>query len=201
MKTLRNIVALLVALALLIAVPAVIGAEKKDRLVQIRATLTGYEEVPSVSTVASGRLLGTIDAVEESIDYELSYSPLQGTVQQGHIHFAQKGVNGSIVVWLCQTTTTPAPAAVAAITPFCPTSGSVTGSITTANVITANTASQQIVAGEIAEGIAAIKAGVAYVNVHSTPLTPGGEIRGQIRTSEDDDDHDNGHGNDRHDHN
>ena len=56
----------------------------------------------------------------------------------------------------------------------------VAGQITAANVITAGTASQQIVAGELAEVIAAIRARRAYVNVHSTPLTPGGEIRGQI---------------------
>ncbi|PYR20791.1 MAG: hypothetical protein DMF98_23140 [Acidobacteria bacterium] len=27
------------------------------------------------------------------------------------------------------------------------------------------------------------RAGVAYANVHTTPLNPGGEIRGQIRAS------------------
>jgi hypothetical protein len=38
-----------------------------------------------------------------------------------------------------------------------------------------------IVAGELNEVIAAIRAGVAYANVH-TLISPGGEIRGQIRT-------------------
>jgi hypothetical protein len=66
------------------------------------------------------------------------------------------------------------------LTPFCPQSGTVTGTITAANVITAGTASQQIVAGELAEVVAAIRAHRAYVNVHTTPLNPGGEIRGQI---------------------
>jgi CHRD domain-containing protein len=55
------------------------------------------------------------------------------------------------------------------------------------DVITATTPSQQIVAGELDEVIAAIRAGVAYVNVHATPLNPGGEIRGQIRALGDDD--------------
>jgi CHRD domain-containing protein len=44
------------------------------------------------------------------------------------------------------------------------------------------------VAGELDEVIAAIRAGVAYVNVHATPLNPGGEIRGQIRGSDRDED-------------
>ena len=195
MKTLR------IVLALLIVIPAIAGAAKPDRPAGIHARLTGYEEVPSVSTVATGRFDATFDAVEEAIDYTLTYSGLQGTVQQSHIHFAQKGVNGSVVIWLCQTATTPAPPAVAGITPPCPTpGGTVSGHITTANVIAAGTASQSITAGELDEVIAAIRGGVAYANVHSTPLTPGGEIRGQLRVGDDDDDHDQGGGNDKHEH-
>lgn len=147
-----------------------------------RARLVGYQEVPSVSTPASGEFRAVIGSDEQSVDYELSYRDIVGTVQQAHIHFAQRGVNGSIVVWLCQTATTPAPAAVAGLTPFCPQSGTVTGTFTAANVITAATASQMIVGGELAEVLAALRAGVTYANVHATPLNPGGEIRGQIRT-------------------
>jgi len=161
-----------------------------DNVERLQANLTGYEEVPSASTPASGKFKAIVANDEQSISYELSYRDLVGTVQQGHIHFAQKGVNGSIVVWLCQTATTPAPAAVAAITPVCPQSGTVSGVITSANVITANTASQLILAGELDEVIAAIRAGTAYANVHATPLNPGGEIRGQIRDNRKDDDDD-----------
>lgn len=150
---------------------------------EIRARLVGYQEVPSVSTPAMGELKAQISRDDGLIEYELSYSGLIGTVQQSHIHFGQRSVNGSIVIWLCQTTTTPAPAAVAGLTPFCPQSGTVTGQITAANVINASTASQQITAGELAEVVAAIRAGYAYANVHTTPLNPGGEIRGQIRAS------------------
>jgi CHRD domain-containing protein len=149
----------------------------------IRATLTGYQEVPSVSTPASGTFDAQISNDDEMIRYELTFEDVVGTVQQSHIHIAQPAVNGSIVVWLCQTATTPAPAAVAAITPMCPQSGTVTGTITALNVISAGTTSQQIVAGELDEVIAAIRAGVAYVNVHATPLNPGGEIRGQVKAS------------------
>ena len=34
---------------------------------------------------------------------QLTYTGLQGTVTQAHIHVAQPSVNGSIVIWLCQT--------------------------------------------------------------------------------------------------
>ena len=173
MKKLGIVTALLVGLA----TTTVAYAER------IRATLIGYEEVPSVSTVASGEFRAKISPDDSSIDYELTYSGLQGTVQQAHIHFAQRSVNGSIVIWLCQTDTTPAPDAVKdlELTPICPQEGTVAGHITTANVIAASTTSQQITAGELGEVIAAIRAGFAYANVHTTPLNPSGEIRGQIR--------------------
>ena len=159
------------------------GASSTASAENIEARLIGYNEVPSVSTPARGEFEANISRDDGLIEYQLSFSGLIGTVQQSHIHFAQRGVNGSVVVWLCQTTTTPAPATVAGLTPFCPQSGTVTGNITAANVINASTPSQQITAGELAAVIAAIRAGFAYANVHATPLNPGGEIRGQIRAS------------------
>jgi hypothetical protein len=165
------------AASIIAALPSVVSAE------HVQANLTGYQEVPSVSTPASGTFDAKIANDDESFSYELTFSGLVGSVQQSHIHIAQPAVNGSIVVWLCQTATTPAPPAVTAITPTCPQSGTVTGHITAANVIAAGTTSQQITAGELDEVIAAIRAGVAYVNVHATPLNPGGEIRGQIKAS------------------
>ena len=160
-----------------------LAAAGAARAETIAASLTGYEEVPAVSTVASGDFRAFINHDDQSIDYELSYSELQGTVQQAHIHVGQLSVTGSIVIWLCQTETTQAPLAVRASTPFCPQSGTVPGHITVANVIAGSTTSQQLFAGDLAPILAAIRAGAAYVNVHTTPLSPGGEIRGQIRAS------------------
>lgn len=159
---------------------------------RIHAHLTGFQEVPSVATPAKGEFQAQISSDDSTIEYVLTFSGLVGTVQQSHIHVAQKAVNGSIVIWLCQTTTTPAPASVAGLTPFCPQSGTVSGTITAANVIAASTTSQQITAGQLDKVIAAIRGGVAYANVHATPLNPGGEIRGQIRADEDND-NDQGH--------
>ena len=160
-----------------IALAAAATAHAED----FKATLIGYEEVPAVSTPASGEFRAKFEKENQSFDYTLSYSDVQGTVQQAHIHFGQMGVNGSVVIWLCQTATTPAPASVSAITPFCPQSGTVTGTISALNVVAAGTASQMILAGELDEVIDAMEAGVAYANVHATPLNPGGEIRGQIK--------------------
>jgi hypothetical protein len=87
-------------------------------------------------------------------------------------------VIGSIVIFLCQTATNPDPTKLA---PTCPQQESVSGTITSANVIAGATASQQLAAGALPAVIKAIHAGAAYANVHTT-VSPGGEIRGQIRT-------------------
>ncbi len=161
---------IMTALLVVLAAPLVARAER------IKASLIGYQEVPAVSTVASGAFSATISPDDESIDYELTYSELQGMVTQSHIHVAQLSVNGSIVIWLCGTAMNPGPAG----TQTCPPSGTITGTITAANVVA--TPSQQLAAEDLAAVIAAIRAGVAYANVH-TDLSPGGEIRGQIQAS------------------
>jgi hypothetical protein len=166
-------------LAIVTALSVVLASPIAARAERIRATLIGYEEVPAVSTVASGEFVGMISQDGQSIEYQMTNTGLQGPVTQAHIHVAQPSVNGSIVIWLCQTATNPGPAG----TPICtPDSGTFTGTITAANVVAGATASQQLAAGELDEVIAAMRAGVAYANVHTT-LSPGGEIRGQISAS------------------
>ena len=132
----------------------------------------------AISTPAKGRFTAILDDPADMIEYELSYEGLRGTVTQGHIHFGQRHTVGGIVVWLCQTSTNPAPAAVASSTPVCPSEGTVTGTITPAQVL-AQTA-QGFAAGDFDELVRAIRNRAAYANVHSS-LFPQGEIRGHIR--------------------
>lgn len=137
--------------------------------------LTGTEEVPAVSTAASGTFFAVVDADAGTIDYELIYDGLAGEVRQAHIHFGQRSVNGGISVFLCQTTQNPDPTGRA---PACGAPPArITGSLTSANII--GPGGQGIAATEIGELIDAIAAQVAYVNVHTTTF-PGGEIRGQF---------------------
>ena len=165
-------IAVALALSAAFAAPAALAADK------LRAALTGAEEVPIVSTAAAGEFAAVVSDGADAIDFELTYGGLQGTVRQAHIHLAQPDVNGSIVIWLCQTSLNPAPDPVSSLTAECPQSGTVRGLITAANVIAA--ATQQIAPMEIGKVIAAMRAGFAYVNVHTTP-SQSGEIRGQIR--------------------
>jgi hypothetical protein len=142
------------------------------------AQLWGGEEVPSVSTAARGAITLDIDEAAQQIRYVLTYQNLSATVAQAHIHFAQPGVNGGIVLWLCEgTATAPDPLN----PPPCPSNagGSVSG-VLGASDVTATAATQQVAAGEFAEVVAAIRAGLAYANVH-TAISPGGEIRGQLK--------------------
>lgn len=165
----------------LLAVSAVALVQKK----KIREFLSGFSEVPSVSTVATGEFHATISADESQIDYELSYSDLEGSVTQAHIHLGQKDVNGGISVWLCGN---PSPTVVPpAGTQPCPAPpATITGTLTAANVV--GPTGQGIAAGEFAELITAIRAGKTYANVHSTKF-PGGEVRSQIEGNSGHSDH------------
>ena len=135
--------------------------------------LHGFQEVPVVSTTARGAFVATLQS--NAIRYELRYDALQGNVLQAHIHLGQRDVNGGVSVFLCQTATNPDPTGLAPVCP--PPPARVTGTLTAANVI--GPAGQGIAAGEFAELLRAIRAGKAYVNVHSATF-PGGEVRGQV---------------------
>jgi hypothetical protein len=141
---------------------------------ELKTLLIGYEEVPVISTTANGEFRGRISRDESEIQYELSYSDLEGEIQQAHIHFGQPGVNGGIVVFLC-TNLGNGPAGTQ---PCPPPPATINGTLRASDMV-GLAAGQGIAAGEFGELIQAIRAGKTYVNVHSTKHT-GGEIRGQI---------------------
>jgi CHRD domain len=136
-----------------------------------KASLIGYEEVPAVSTDATGTFEAKVVETESGpvIEYELTYSDVPANVLFAHIHLGQFSANGGVSAFLCEGGDKPA----------CPeNSGTVTGTIDAADVI--GPATQGITAGQIEELIDAMVFGVTYANVHSM-THPGGEIRGQIR--------------------
>ena len=149
---------------------AVASGDSEQR--KFSVNLIGYEEVPAVSTVGGGTFHAAISRSDDEIQYELTYNNLQGNTQQSHIHFGQKSVNGGISVFLCSNLGN-GPAG----TQPCPQSGTITGTLRPADVIGPN--AQGIAPTEFAELVKALRAGVAYANVHSS-VWPGGEIRGQL---------------------
>ena len=147
---------------------------------KISEFLIGYNEVPSVSTTGTGTFNARISNDESQIDWELSYSDLEGSIQQAHIHIGNVGVNGGITVFLCTNLGNgpagiqPCPAPPATI------SGTIVAADVSPNIpATLAARNQGLNTGEIDELIKAIRGGATYVNVHSTTW-PGGEIRSQI---------------------
>jgi hypothetical protein len=165
-----------VVMALVLTVGGATVAIGTGHRFSARASLTGYEEVPAISTPGSGSFRASLSRDGSEIAFKLKYGGIPTTVTQAHIHFGQLSVNGGITLFLC-TNLGNGPAGTAA----CPASGEVTGTLTAEDVVGA-AAAQGIAAGEFAEVVQAIRAGVAYVNVHSTAY-PGGEIRGQLKLS------------------
>ncbi len=138
---------------------------------EVRERLVGFEEVPAVSTEASAKFRARIH--RDTIQFKLSYADLEGDVQQGHIHFGQRDVNGGISVFLC-TNLGNGPAGTQACPPA---PAEVRGTIEADDVV--GPAGQGIDAGELDELLDALKSGVTYANVHSTKF-PAGEVRAQI---------------------
>lgn len=167
------VVALVGALALTALASYGVAGPPKGNLKSKR--MSGYLEVPSVSTSGKGAIETRIRNGSK-IDYKLSYSGLSSNASAAHIHFGQPGVSGGVAAFLCGGGGKPA----------CPaTSGTVSGTIVAADVL--NVAGQGIAVGEFVELAAAMKAGFTYANVHTASFASG-EIRGQISPSGDGDD-------------
>ena len=164
----RPIALVMIAATIAVATAGAATADRGGR--QMKADLSGADEVPSVSSTGTGELTARISNDASTIDYTLTYENLEGiTTSAAHIHLGQFSVNGGVSAFLCGGGGKPA----------CPaTAGSVSGTIIAADVI--GPAGQGIAAGELDELIAAMRSGITYVNVH-TDKHPGGEIRGQIK--------------------
>ena len=148
------------------------GDRERDRFA-VRADLEGFQEVPAISTVASGRFRAWVDTKANTITWKLSYQGLEGDVQQAHVHFGQLSVNGGVSFFLCSNLGN-GPVG----TQACPVGpAELTGVIAAEQVV--GPAGSGIEAGAMAEIVAAIRNGTAYANVHSSKW-PAGEIRGQL---------------------
>ncbi len=163
----RTLVAVAIPLLVLLAFGA--SATANGGSFAFGARLSGYEETPAINSNATGFLKATVNSTGTSISYTLSYSGFTSTVLFSHIHFGQRSVAGGVAVFLCGGGNKPA----------CPQgSGTVTGTIVASDVV--GPTAQGIALGDLASVLRAIRAGVAYANVHTSTF-PNGEIRGQIR--------------------
>jgi hypothetical protein len=145
--------------------------------------LLGGNENPPVISEGSGSFTATTEG--DAIAFELNYdvaspeSP-ESDVQQAHLHVANPGNNGSIVVFLCSNLGNVPPGATAQACP--PSPGTVTGNIVAADVLAASEGDPpvEIIAAGDLEGLKLlIDQSSVYVNVHTVDH-PAGEIRGQM---------------------
>ncbi len=119
------------------------------------ASLSGAQEVPAVTTSASGDGWVVISTDESTLTYYVGYADLSGALAAAHIHLGAAGVAGGVMF---------------------PLSGSASpmiGVLTSADFAATGSVT------DMAGAVAAIRAGDGYFNLH-TAANPGGELRGQI---------------------
>jgi hypothetical protein len=161
----KKLIVVVSVVVLVVGVMGVAAANGDSHRNAFKARLGGYQEVPSISTTGSGELRLQVNPAGDTISYTLTYSGLAATA--AHIHFAQAGVSGGILAFLCGAPKPACPAAPA----------TVTGTIVAADIQAIS--AQGIVAGDLAAALRAMRAGVTYANVHTATYSLG-EIRGQL---------------------
>jgi CHRD domain-containing protein len=140
----------------------------------VREQLSGYAETPlALSSPASGQFRLQINDKTEQITWRLSYADFPTAVTQAHVHFGSPAQTGGISFFLCSNLGN-GPAG----TQACPAGpATISGTIAAADII--GPTGQGISAGEFGEVVQAVRAGLTYVNVHTTAF-PAGEIRAQL---------------------
>jgi hypothetical protein len=154
--------ALVLAIANLLAAPVV-----NSQTENFSASLSGANEVPPINSAGTADFDMTIQP--GAITFSLTFSDLSSALVVAHLHFAPSKVAGGVMIFLCGGGNQPA----------CPsaTSGTITGTITAANVTGPTT--QGIAAGDLDSALEAVRAGLSYANMHTTTFG-GGEIRGPV---------------------
>jgi hypothetical protein len=148
-----------VSVALAVGVLACGDDDNQSVDTSFTATLSGTNEVPPVTTEATGTAEFTIS--EGQIEYTVTVTGIEN-VLFAHIHTGREGQNGPVRLNLCGTDDTP----------DC-TSGD---GVLISNTNGATFGDPPITFDQLVE---AIRSDSAYANVH-TSQNPAGEIRGQL---------------------
>ena len=154
----RLVIALVTALMVFVMAPGALA-----RPTTYTTHLTGASERPAVDTKAVGQTVLRLSRDGTELRYRLIVANIDD-VTQAHIHVGAEDVNGPVVAFLF---------------------GFVAEGVTTNGVLATGTITSDDLVGplagmSLADLVAALDSGGAYVNVH-TLEHPGGEIRGQIR--------------------
>ena len=157
----------------LLATAAVSAVTAQQGFKNIKEYLSGYEEVPAVSTSAGAQFDATISNDGTEINWELSYSALEGSYHAVAYPRRPGGRQRRHLGVPLQQSRQP-PRGHAGMPRR---SGDDLRHHHRGHVI--GPGGQGVAAGQLDELIAAMRAGATYVNIHSTTW-PGGEVRSQI---------------------
>jgi len=159
----RRLVPVLLTIALLAAVGG-IAANSGDDDREFKAVLKGANEVPPVTTDASGKAEFEVNRDQTKIKFELTIRNATNILGAAgaHIHCAPAGQNGDVVAFLAG-----------------PVGGGFDGKVELEATLTAANITNPACGATIADLVQSMRDGNTYVNAHS-PAFPGGEIRGQI---------------------
>lgn len=152
------------SIILLLALLIVVGTAAAQPS-NFRAHLSGGEEVQPVDTRATGQTVFQLNPSGTELSYKLIVAKIDN-VFAAHIHCGERGVNGPVGATLFFTPP--------------PDLGPVNG-ILAQGTITAPDPGNGCGWADLGGVVAALQSGDTYVNVHTLPGTPSGEIRGQIR--------------------
>lgn len=130
---------------------------------QFQATLSGDNEVPSITSNVTGTATLTLSEDGSTLDYTVTVDgDADVNITMAHIHLGGADVNGAVVAFLFD----PETAEAADNLEF-------SGSLTAADLVA------DLAGMDLSELVANLESGGAYVNVHSEG-NEGGEVRGQI---------------------
>lgn len=130
------------------------------------AAQSGREEVPANTTKSRGHARFWLSEDGTELTYRLTVANIEG-VTQAHIHLADAGVNGPVVVFLYG---------------FNPAGITTNGILAEGTITQANLIARPAIGfgGTMAELVARMRGGGAYVNTHTLAI-PGGQVRGQLK--------------------
>ena len=129
------------------------------------AALSGKNEVPAVTTSASGTLTLTVDATGSTVQYVLTLNKLSN-VTLARIHEGAAGTTGSTVLTLFNG----------------PSKKGVFSGVLAQGSFTAQNLGGTLKGKKVADLVALIKSGKVYLNVGTSTHTKG-EIRGQVQST------------------
>jgi hypothetical protein len=140
--------------------PLQLAAQESEQ--KFSAKLSGKEEVPPNESPSTG--FAWVKITDDKIGYEVNVTDMD-KVNAAHIHLAEAGKNGPVVLTLFKGGPTE----------------QVNGTVGEANV-TASNLEGPMKGKDVTDLVTAMKNGTTYVNVHTTDF-PDGEIRGQLKDS------------------